>query len=105
MSFTYYVIKNEDIYGKLKNDGRMIDYVYGPERFFITHQDYRKPPLSVLDTLRHPRRELLSNIIREQAVAVFDWQAYPCNVFQSRQMYISEYWNLIKFIDFYGHTI
>ena len=31
MSFTYYVIKNEDAYGKLKNDGRMIDYVYGPE--------------------------------------------------------------------------
>ena len=31
MSFTYYVIKNEDVYGKLNNDGRMIDYVYGPE--------------------------------------------------------------------------
>ena len=33
MTFTYYVIKNEDIYGKLKNDGSisMIDYVYGPE--------------------------------------------------------------------------
>ena len=31
MSFTYYVIKNEDVYGKLKNDGSMIDYVYGPE--------------------------------------------------------------------------
>ena len=31
MSFTYYVIKNEDLYGKLKNDGNMIDYVYGPE--------------------------------------------------------------------------
>ena len=33
MSFTYYVIKNEDVYGKLRNnDGRMIDYVvYGPE--------------------------------------------------------------------------
>ena len=31
MTFTYYVIKNEDICGKLKNDGRMIDYVYGPE--------------------------------------------------------------------------
>ena len=31
MSFTYYVIKNEDAYGKLKNDGRMIDYVYGQE--------------------------------------------------------------------------
>ena len=31
MSFTYYVIKNEEAYGKLKNDGRMIDYVYGPE--------------------------------------------------------------------------
>ena len=31
MSFTYYVIKNEDLYGKLKNDGSMIDYVYGPE--------------------------------------------------------------------------
>ena len=30
MSFTYYVIKNED-YGKLNNDGSMIDYVYGPE--------------------------------------------------------------------------
>ena len=30
-SFTYYIIKNEDIYGKLKNDGSMIDYVYGPE--------------------------------------------------------------------------
>ena len=31
MSFTYYVIKNEDLYGKLKNDGSVIDYVYGPE--------------------------------------------------------------------------
>ena len=31
MSFTYYVIKNENLYGKLKNDGSMIDYVYGPE--------------------------------------------------------------------------
>ena len=31
MSFTYYVIKNEDIYDKLKNYGSMIDYVYGPE--------------------------------------------------------------------------
>ena len=28
MSFTYYVIKNDDLYGKLRNDGRMIDYVY-----------------------------------------------------------------------------
>ena len=27
-SVTYYVIKKEDAYGKLKNDGRMIDYVY-----------------------------------------------------------------------------
>ena len=34
-SFTYYIIKNEDIYGKLKNDGSMIDYVYGPETFKI----------------------------------------------------------------------
>ena len=31
MSFTYYVNKNEDVYCKLNNDGRMIDYVYGPE--------------------------------------------------------------------------
>ena len=32
MSFTYYVNKNEDVYGKPNNDGRMIDYVqYGPE--------------------------------------------------------------------------
>ena len=31
MSFTYYVIKNEDLCGKLKNYGSMIDYVYGPE--------------------------------------------------------------------------
>ena len=31
MSFTYYVTKSEDVYGKLKNDGRMIDYVYGSE--------------------------------------------------------------------------
>ena len=31
MSFTYYVIKNEDLCGKLKHDGSMIDYVYGPE--------------------------------------------------------------------------
>ena len=31
MSFTYYIIKNEDLYGKLKNDGSMIDYVHGPE--------------------------------------------------------------------------
>ena len=31
MSFTYYVIKNEDLHGKLNNDGRMSDYVYGPE--------------------------------------------------------------------------
>ena len=31
MPFTYYVIKNEDLSGKLKNDGSMIDYVYGPE--------------------------------------------------------------------------
>ena len=30
MSFTYYVI-NEDLYGKLENDGGMIDYVHGPE--------------------------------------------------------------------------
>ena len=29
MSFTYYVIKNDDLYGKLRNDGSMIDYVYG----------------------------------------------------------------------------
>ena len=28
MSFTYNVTKNEDVYGKLNNDGRMIDYVY-----------------------------------------------------------------------------
>ena len=28
MSFTYYVIKNKDLYGKLKNDGSIIDYVY-----------------------------------------------------------------------------
>ena len=27
----HYVIKNEDLYGKLKNDDSMIDYVYGPE--------------------------------------------------------------------------
>ena len=31
MSFTYYIIKNEDLYGKLKNHGSMIDYVYGLE--------------------------------------------------------------------------
>ena len=31
MQFTYYVIKNQDVYGKLNNDGRMIDYEYGPE--------------------------------------------------------------------------
>ena len=31
MSFTYYVIKNENLYGELKNDGSMIDYAYGPE--------------------------------------------------------------------------
>ena len=31
MSFTYYVIKNEDLYGKLKNDGGMSNYVFGPE--------------------------------------------------------------------------
>ena len=31
MSFTYYVTKIEDLCGKLKNDGSMIDYVYGPE--------------------------------------------------------------------------
>ena len=31
MSFTYYGIKDEDLSGKLKNDGSMIDYVYGPE--------------------------------------------------------------------------
>ena len=31
MSFTNDVIKNEDIYGKLQNDGSMIDYVYGLE--------------------------------------------------------------------------
>ena len=31
MSFTYYIIKNEDLYGMLKNDGSMIDYIYGPE--------------------------------------------------------------------------
>ena len=31
MSFTYYVIKYEEVYGKLNNDGRMIDYVYGPD--------------------------------------------------------------------------
>ena len=31
MSFSYYVIKNEDVYHKLNYDGRMIDYVYGPE--------------------------------------------------------------------------
>ena len=31
MSFTYYVIKNENLYGELKNYGSMIDYVYGPE--------------------------------------------------------------------------
>ena len=30
MSFTYYIIKNDDLYGKLRNDGSMIDYVYGP---------------------------------------------------------------------------
>ena len=30
--FPYYVIKNEDLYGKPNKDGRMIDYVqYGPE--------------------------------------------------------------------------
>ena len=33
--FTYYIIKNEDIYGKLKNDGSMIVYVYGPKTFKI----------------------------------------------------------------------
>ena len=31
MSFTYYAINYEDIYGKLNNDGRMIDYVYGSD--------------------------------------------------------------------------
>ena len=31
MSFTYYVIKDKDLSGKLKNDDSMIDYVYGPE--------------------------------------------------------------------------
>ena len=31
MSFTNYVIKNEDLCGKLKNDGSMNDYVYGLE--------------------------------------------------------------------------
>ena len=31
LRYTYYVIKNEDLCGKLKNDGSMIDYVYGPE--------------------------------------------------------------------------
>ena len=38
MAFTYYVIKNEDQYGKLKNDGRMIDYAYGPEPTKICEQ-------------------------------------------------------------------
>ena len=33
MSFTYYVIKNEVLSGKLKNDGSMIDYVYGRLQF------------------------------------------------------------------------
>ena len=31
MSFTHHIIKNEDVYGKLNNYGRMINYVYGPE--------------------------------------------------------------------------
>ena len=31
MSFTYYIIKNDYQYGKLKNDGSMIDYVYDPK--------------------------------------------------------------------------
>ena len=31
MSFTHYVVKNENVYVKLNNDGRMIDHVYNPE--------------------------------------------------------------------------
>ena len=34
----------------------------------------------MLDTLRHPRRELLSNIIREEPIPLFDWQGVPCKV-------------------------
>ena len=31
MSFTYYIIKDEDLSGKLKNYDSMIEYVYGPK--------------------------------------------------------------------------
>ena len=33
MSFTYYVIKNEDVYGKLNNDGRM-NMVQNPPKYY-----------------------------------------------------------------------
>ena len=49
-------------------------------RFFITHQDYRKPPLSEHGRMRQPHCVLSSNIIREQAIPVFDWQGVPCEV-------------------------
>ena len=51
-----------------------------PGCFFITHQDYRKPPLSEHGRLRQPRHVLSSNIIREEAIPVFDWQGVPCKV-------------------------
>ena len=47
MSFAYYVIKNEDLYGKLKNYGSMIDYVYGPETFKIWWRNLWTAPYSV----------------------------------------------------------
>ena len=51
-----------------------------PGRFFITHQDYRKPPLSEHGRMRQPHCVLSSNITREEAIPVFDWQGAPCKV-------------------------
>ena len=51
MSFTYYVIKNEDAYGKLKNDGRMIDYVYGPDTSKIWWRNLWTAPYCTLEDL------------------------------------------------------
>ena len=53
MSFTNYVIKNKDLYGKLKNDGSMIDYVYGPKPSQIWWHNLWTAPKShiILDQL------------------------------------------------------
>ena len=52
----------------------------GPDRLFITHQDYRETPLPEQDRMRQPNCVLALYFTRNQAIAVIDRQAGPSQV-------------------------